>query len=70
MLAQKSFNKPTLVVLTEHDSVLDTRWILDRFDRAFTHPASRAIWYGTPPPESVINVTPARENRCVAAGSH
>ncbi|MGO4611189.1 alpha/beta hydrolase, partial [Variovorax sp. 2RAF20] len=34
-------------------SVLDTRWILDRFDHAFTHPASRAIWYGTPPPESV-----------------
>jgi len=53
LLAQKPFNKPTLVVLTEHDSVLDTRWILDQFDRAFTHPASRIIWYGTPPSESV-----------------
>lgn len=53
LLAQKAFNKPTLVVLTEHDSVLDTRWILDRFDHAFTHPASRIIWYGTPPSESV-----------------
>ncbi|WP_342320743.1 alpha/beta fold hydrolase [Kosakonia sp. BYX6] len=53
ILARKPWNKPTLLVLTEHDSVLNTRWILDHFDRDFTHPASRVIWYGTPPPEAV-----------------
>ncbi len=38
-------------MLTEHDSVLNTRWILDHFDRSFTHPASRVIWYGAPQAE-------------------
>lgn len=53
ILARKPWNKPTLLVLTEHDSVLNTCWMLDHFDRDFTHPASRVIWYGTPPPEAV-----------------
>ncbi|SCC24201.1 Esterase/lipase [Kosakonia oryzendophytica] len=48
-LAQKAWDKPALLVLAEHDSVLNTRWILEHFDRSFTHPASRVIWYGTPP---------------------
>ncbi len=36
------------MVLAEHDSVLDTGWIVDNFDKRFTHPASRVIWYGSP----------------------
>lgn len=52
LLARKPWTKPALLVLTSHDSVLNTRWILDQFDRRFTHPASRVIWYGTPPPEA------------------
>ncbi|MGY5957172.1 alpha/beta fold hydrolase [Kosakonia sp. BK9b] len=48
-LAQKTWDKPALMVLTEHDSVLNTRWILGQFARHFTHPASRVIWYGKPP---------------------
>lgn len=52
LLARKPWTKPALLVLTSHDSVLNTRWILDQFDRRFTHPASRVIWYGKPPPEA------------------
>lgn len=52
LLARKPWTKPALLVLTGHDSVLNTRWILDQFDRRFTHPASRVIWYGTPPAEA------------------
>lgn len=55
-LARKSWDKPALIVLSEHDSVLNTRWILDHFDRSFPHPASRVIWYGVPRPE-VANVS-------------
>ncbi|SFT63553.1 Lysophospholipase, alpha-beta hydrolase superfamily [Kosakonia arachidis] len=55
-LARKSWDKPALIVLTEHDSVLNTRWILDHFDRNFPHPASRMIWYGTSRPD-VANVS-------------
>jgi esterase/lipase len=40
------FDKPALVVLSEHDSVLDVRRILGTFDRLFPHPGSRLIWYG------------------------
>ncbi|UYU33633.1 alpha/beta fold hydrolase [Siccibacter colletis] len=48
LLAAQPFTKPVVMVLAEHDSVLDTRWMLDRFDEDFPHPASRLIWYGNP----------------------
>ncbi|MGK9175501.1 alpha/beta fold hydrolase [Yokenella regensburgei] len=59
LIAQRPYDKPVLMVLTEHDSVLDTAWILDHFDNTFTHPASRAIWYGSPPKEAA-NVSRVR----------
>lgn len=48
LLAQQTYDRPVVMVLTEHDSVLDTGWIVDNFDKRFTHPASRVIWYGSP----------------------
>lgn len=51
LIATELWDKPVLMVLTEHDSVLNTAWILNHFDATFTHPASRVIWYGTPPVE-------------------
>ncbi len=42
----KPFQKPVFLALTEHDSVLDTTVIMDIFNRQFTHPNSRLIWYG------------------------
>ena len=52
LIARERWDKPVLMVLTEHDSVLNTAWILNHFDATFTHPASRVIWYGTPPVEA------------------
>lgn len=52
LIARETWHKPVLMVLTEHDSVLNTAWILNHFDATFTHPASRVIWYGTPPAQA------------------
>jgi esterase/lipase len=54
LLAQKhvihaAYDKPVFVAITEHDSVLDTGYVLDTFNARFTHPASRLIWYGKVP---------------------
>lgn len=46
MLRELPFDRPAMVVLSEHDSVLDVRRILRSFDRLFTHPGSRLVWYG------------------------
>ncbi len=46
LVTHQTWNKPVLMVLSEHDSVLNTAWILDQFEKTFTHPASRVIWYG------------------------
>ncbi|MCO8169169.1 lysophospholipase [Pseudomonas sp. 21LCFQ02] len=48
-LEQKPYGKPVFMVITEHDSVLDTRYVLDSFNQRFTHPGSRLVWYGTSP---------------------
>ncbi|WP_420065254.1 alpha/beta hydrolase [Pectobacterium colocasium] len=48
-LAKKPYDKPVLIVLAEHDSVVDTAYIVDAFDKQFTHPSSRLIWYGDRP---------------------
>jgi esterase/lipase len=45
-LRQGPYDKPVLMVVAEHDSVLDTRYLLDIFSTRFTHPGSRLIWYG------------------------
>lgn len=52
-LDKRPWNKPAVVVLAQHDSVVDTAWIRDRFNHDFPHPDSRLIWYG--------NTDPARE---------
>ncbi|MBU4609268.1 alpha/beta fold hydrolase [Achromobacter sp. GG226] len=48
-LAQAPYDKPTLMVVAEHDSVIDTGALADTFHTRFTHPASRLIWYGNAP---------------------
>lgn len=44
-----TFDKPALLILAEHDSVLDVDAIADIFAERFRHPASRLIWYGKAP---------------------
>lgn len=48
-LAAQTYNKPVFMVLTEHDSVLDTKAIQDLFNTRFTHPSNQLIWFGSQP---------------------
>lgn len=48
-LDDHDFDKPVLVTMSEHDSVLDPNATADIFKKHFTHPASRMIWYGSKP---------------------
>ncbi len=48
-LEQRQFDRPTFMVLTEHDSVLDTRLIREVFQNRFTHPDNKLMWFGTSP---------------------
>ena len=50
-LLKKKYNKPVFLAVAEHDSVLDTKYLLNTFVNYFTHPSSRLIWYGELPKE-------------------
>ncbi|NLS13445.1 alpha/beta fold hydrolase [Vibrio sp. SM6] len=43
------FSPPVFMVLSQHDSVLDSRFIRNAFNERFTHPKNRLIWYGSRP---------------------
>ena len=43
------YEKPVFMVVSEHDSVLDTEYLLEIFNTRFTNPDSRLIWYGMLP---------------------
>ncbi len=51
-LKARTFDRPTVIVLAQHDSVVDVRYVHRIFEHRFTHPASRLIWYGNTPPRS------------------
>ena len=46
LLEEKGFDRPALITISEDDSVLQPHRTLQAFNTAFTHPASRLIWYG------------------------
>ena len=48
-LLEEKYEKPVFMAISEHDSVLDTDYLLTTFQQRFTHPQSRLIWYGTKP---------------------
>ncbi|KPW59768.1 putative Lipoprotein [Pseudomonas caricapapayae] len=48
-LHQRRYDKPVFIAIAEHDSVLDTDYVLDTFSQRFSHPASQLIWYGELP---------------------
>lgn len=48
-LASKPYDKPVFMVVAEHDSVLDTAYLLDVFQTRLRHPDSRMVWYGAAP---------------------
>jgi esterase/lipase len=48
-LLEKPYDKPVVMIASEHDSVIDTQYLVDVFQNQFTNPYSRLIWYGEPP---------------------
>ena len=59
-LTGKKIDIPVVVMMTEHDSIIDTQSLLPIFDRQLTNPASEIIWYGKIPegfkPSSKVTV--------------
>lgn len=49
LLKEKKLDIPVVVMMTEHDSVVDTQDLLPLFDRQLANPASKIIWYGSVP---------------------
>ncbi|MFJ1299338.1 alpha/beta hydrolase [Pseudomonadota bacterium AL_CKDN230030165-1A_HGKHYDSX7] len=49
LIDDRPYERPVFMVLAQHDSVLDTPYLLDVFQRRFLHPASRLVWYGDTP---------------------
>jgi esterase/lipase len=54
-LSRSGFDRPALLVLTEHDSVVDVHSVLNTFVTTFTHQESRLIWYGNAPHEDKMD---------------
>lgn len=52
LLKEHGFDRPAILIMTEHDSVVDIPFALTAFTRYFTHPASKLIWYGKTRPTS------------------
>ncbi len=50
LLKENSYDKPVFVVLAQHDMSVDTGYVLDMFERSFSHSQSRLVWYGEAPP--------------------
>ncbi|OZI52124.1 alpha/beta hydrolase [Bordetella genomosp. 5] len=49
LIHDRPYERPVFMVLAQHDSVLDTPYLLDVFQRRFVHAASRLVWYGDLP---------------------
>ncbi|GEN29181.1 lipoprotein [Halovibrio variabilis] len=48
-LNAERFDKPVLMTMSQHDSVLDPAATLKAFQTRFPHPSSRFVWYGDTP---------------------
>ncbi len=48
-LSENKFDKPSIVMLSEKDSIVNTQALLPLFDKQYTNKDSRIIWYGNKP---------------------
>lgn len=46
-MKDKTYSKPVIVMMTEHDSVINAKELIHILPKVFTNPKSRFIWYGT-----------------------
>lgn len=49
LIGDRTYDKPVFMAVAQHDSVIDTAYLLDVFQHRFTNPDSRLIWYGSSP---------------------
>lgn len=52
-LDAQPFDRPALITMSAHDSVLDPMAILQRFETGFTNPSSRMVWYDVNPAPTI-----------------
>lgn len=45
-IAQQNINIPTLIALSEADSIIDAQAVTELFSNKFLHPRNKLIWYG------------------------
>lgn len=64
LLASSPYNKPVFKTVAEHDSVLDTGYLLNVFLTRFTHSSSRLAWYGSQ------SLTPTNDARVIVREDH
>ncbi|MGV2987726.1 alpha/beta hydrolase [Vibrio sp. E150_011] len=71
-LSIQSFTKPTMMVLSETDSIIDTQAAAKWFNSHFTHPNNALIWQGSTPPEgnNIIRQTMPRPDLNISNASH
>ena len=48
-LIKNKITKPVIVMMSQHDSIINTQSLVKVFDNALTNPASKIIWYGKLP---------------------
>lgn len=48
-LTKNKITKPVIVMMSQHDSIINTQSLVKVFDKALTNPASKIIWYGKLP---------------------
>lgn len=46
LLARKNFTKPAFIAVSQTDSIIDAARTLALFERSFSHPNSRLMWFG------------------------
>ncbi len=46
LISEKAYNRPVLIAISESDSVVNSKAIVEIFRTRFIHPSSRLIWYG------------------------
>lgn len=56
-LEEQAVDVPVLVTISEKDSVIDAAAILSLFQKRFTHPDSRLLWFGSGPKSKDSRVT-------------
>jgi esterase/lipase len=73
-ISTNTISIPTLIVVSEFDSVIDADSIKDFFEGKFSHPNSQLIWYGSlfesNKSTRVQTYSMAREDLKISTGSH